>query len=584
MIRLLETEEKASRTFYFNYLWFHMATWPRLGLWISHQFKAQTRTYLATKVNSRQVVQRIQQRLHSKHKHKQIRCRYNNKKIVREIVRIYQTARYPADPVIMNEMLRACCFLSDSETTNILLDAMWDDLIACSPLTNLNVSTLLKLVLHHDEPHIDKVHDIIQQMSNSDFTIYRWNMSDVLSIFKLLNQHNHPQYVLDLFDSIPLEQRTPKCIGLIMQILIGHGMYNEALALYDDHHHLKDMISHLLAIQACVESGNWTKGQSIHHQIGGELVNVNESNIQVVTTLIDFYGHFGDIEAAKALFASIGRGLVNIVSIGSMMKAFLQCECYVECIELFDDISMKYGLTPNVVCYDIVLDSCTKHTAYHIGKRIHRQMKETEDGRRIEREIEIQTNLIHFYGKSGVMTECEKLLGEIESGDRIRRDIRVWNAMITAYGRNGDLEKAMECFESVTKVDSEMKSDRNTFIAIVNACSHCGDVEEGYRIWKQEIEDDAIKYDSYLVTAVVDCLARRGMVEMAYRVVMEYEKCRKEKSANDDNMWIALLSGAKQARHKTMLRELYREIEFRFENDEGVMGRASALVASLQLC
>ncbi len=47
-----------------------------------------------------------------------------------------------------------------------------------------------------------------------------------------------------------------------------------------------------------------------------------------------------------------------------------------------------------------------------------------------------------------------------------------------------------------------------TYIALINACSHCGDIIGAENKWNHIIDND-IKYDEYLVTAVMDCFARR---------------------------------------------------------------------------
>eukprot|EP01083_Nonionella_stella_P221530 791376_1 len=375
-----------------------------------------------------------------------------------------------------------------------------------------------------------------------------------------------------VFLSVPKAQMTAQTIGCMMQIYIKNELYHDAMTLYDSFEPLKDDISHLLALKACIGTTDFARGKQIH----ASNCKTAES-IEMITTLIEFYGTFDDIETAQQLFDGIKTK--NIVCIGAMMKAYLNCNVNNECVQLFQDITKRYGLQPNIVCYDVLLDAVTKDTAYHLGLQIHETLKSDEKSQWMLWETEIQTNLIHMYGKCGMLDACECILNEIRTlqYEKYTHEIRIWNAMIHAYGRNGDIDNVRKYLHAVQRIDT-LSVDRNTFIAVINACSHSGNVEEAHRIWC-EIHENEIKYDSFVITTLVDCFARKGYGERAYEIIVKYETCKvsDEYHPNDENMWISLLSGA---RNQEIIRKLYKEIERKYENNINVMSRASVLFAN----
>ena len=187
-----------------------------------------------------------------------------------------------------------------------------------------------------------------------------------------------------------------------------------------------------------------------------------------------------------------------------------------------------------------------------------------------------------MYGKSAVIEVCEHIFNENQRQSSNNYNVNVYNAMIHAYGRNGELSKAMQLFSDMTKVTKVTKPehdeqpqrlqqrqciipDRKTFILLLSACSHSGDVETAKYIWREKIMDDDIKYDDYVMTALVDCMARKGDVylmeakELLLQNMGRYDSLDKEEIA-----WTALLSGCSKHNDYKMAEDVHKEMNKRF--------------------
>eukprot|EP01083_Nonionella_stella_P161349 528358_1 len=130
------------------------------------------------------------------------------------------------------------------------------------------------------------------------------------------------------------------------------------------------------------------------------------------------------------------------------------------------------------------------------------------------------------------------------------KDIRIWNAMMKAHGRNGDAIKAKQILNQMMRY-TELRPDNQMFKTLINAYSHCGDIEqsEAKLLWQTQIRDNEVKYDDAVCTALVDCYARKGYIEDAHALIVD-EYCKYHNYGTDSihtkAMWFALLSACKQ--------------------------------------
>ena len=104
--------------------------------------------------------------------------------------------------------------------------------------------------------------------------------------------------------------------------------------------------------------------------------------------------------------------------------------------------------------------------------------------------------------------------GDIEGAEGIfdamsaeAKDIATYNAMMAAFAANGDLERVRELFLEVRA--RGIARTKRTFIAMISVCARRGDATEAKRIWHCEMADEAeeVRFDAFVVTSVVDCLA-----------------------------------------------------------------------------
>merc|ERR1712013_591568 len=139
-------------------------------------------------------------------------------------------------------------------------------------------------------------------------------------------------------------------------------------------------------------------------------------------------------------------------------------------------------------------------------------------------------------------------------------DIALFNAMIDAFGRNGDLDGAKRIYEAIRSTPS-LAANVSTFVLVLSACAHCGDVAFAQRVFEEEMSDAQMKNDEFVVTNVIDCFARHGLLREARELILKYEAVDGQTAS--EIMFTALLSGCRKFADKAMARTVFDDMRLR---------------------
>ena len=162
------------------------------------------------------------------------------------------------------------------------------------------------------------------------------------------------QMAMDIFESIPRDKMVGVHVSCIMKALINNEWYTAALRVYDEYQSnvQYDNVTHVLALKATKNVNEWERGKRIHFEgldpyLSSDCsLNRYDFNV-VISSLIDFYGHFGDIDTAINLFRAhfidgkASRNRMNLCAVNAMLNVYLENEMYSECIHLFETVNQR---------------------------------------------------------------------------------------------------------------------------------------------------------------------------------------------------------------------------------------------------
>eukprot|EP01083_Nonionella_stella_P279670 951328_1 len=191
------------------------------------------------------------------------------------------------------------------------------------------------------------------------------------------------QKAQNIFTSI--ENINTVCVNAMLKAYSNNDMFDKLLQLYDatQGQCLHDDISHLLALKGCIRLNAFEEGQRIHLTY----IHGNSASVEVLNILIEFYAHFGDISAAIDVFNSIEDAKKDMISVNTMMNAYLDYDEAENVLKLYDEIAV----IPDSISYLLALKACIRTCEFERGKEIHSQAMNVED-------LELRNTLIDFYG------------------------------------------------------------------------------------------------------------------------------------------------------------------------------------------
>ncbi|KAK6116656.1 hypothetical protein DH2020_049590 [Rehmannia glutinosa] len=270
-----------------------------------------------------------------------------------------------------------------------------------------------------------------------------------------------------------------------------------------------------------------------------------EKYIFVRNALISMYGRNSAVEKAEYLFS--GLESKSIVSWNALISAYAQsglCEEAYSAFLRLENLDDNSTVRPNVVTWTAVIDGfaatglhkettlelfrqmqfaqvlanavtvasvlsvCAELSALPLGKEIHAHAIKTL----MDKDILVTNGLINMYMKCGSLKTGHSLFERMGF-----RDVTSWNIMITGYGMHGFGDGAVKNFYHM--VNSGVKPDEITFVAVLSACSHSGLVSEGHEIFNQMTKEFQIEPKVEHYSCMVDLFGRAGLLQEASQIL-----------------------------------------------------------------
>ena len=278
-----------------------------------------------------------------------------------------------------------------------------------------------------------------------------------------------------VFDDIAPSEMNVFVVSAMMKCFIDNNHYQDALKLYgrSDLEVLHNDVTHLLAIKAATNAGDEMTGR----EIIGKIYRIEQNrSVELKTTVMQFHGHFGDLDAAMETFneLEIAQNL-NRVVVDCMLQILVKLQRNEEAVALYHRLVDRFGGDASHLF--------AIKAAYNMG-----DMQQCRDiiKRRINTDsvakhsTELLNGIIQFHGQSGDFDAAEKLFVVMTSnnGDKTV-SISTVNTMMKCWMQNGAYSKALGLYHDNLDID---RVDDVSHVLALGACIECNDKDTGYRI------------------------------------------------------------------------------------------------------
>jgi pentatricopeptide repeat protein len=267
-----------------------------------------------------------------------------------------------------------------------------------------------------------------------------------------------------------------------------------------------------------------------------------EYDVAVGSSLIDVYSKCGCLEEARKVFDTCPEK--NEVSWGAMLSGYNQHGQGILALELFQKMLQVGEKNPDKVRLLCVLKACGSIGASLHGKMIHALIKSNK----VSIDVVLGNAIIDMYAKCGNLEDAYLVFNELKE-----RDIISWGAMIAGYAQQGRHEMVKQFIQAM-RCEGLSPNDV-IYSSILSACSHSGEVEEGYSYFNSMKLDHGISPSYELTNCMVDLLGRAGRLNEAEKLLQANLS-----SLSDSMAWTSLLTACRTYGNLELGKQCYNEV------------------------
>eukprot|EP01084_Bolivina_argentea_P148414 259473_1 len=301
-----------------------------------------------------------------------------------------------------------------------------------------------------------------KSLINSINDINNHSLQFINSVIDYYGKSGDINNAIKLFNDIPKYKRDLISVTAMMKCFIENEQNDKAILLYEEYNGDNDDVSNLLFIKACGNVCDFNKGNKLIELV---FKDINNHSIPFINNLVDFYGKCDDIKRALGIFNDIPDENKDVVSVGSMLKCFIDRDENENAIALYKRCK---HIEHNDVTNLLFLKACSNMCYYDTGMKLINEIFNDINGH----SIEFITTLIDFYGKCGDIDNALNLFNGITES---KQNIVSIGAMMNCFIANNENEKAIVLYE---KYDNGMHNDI-TNVLFMEACMNISQYDKG---------------------------------------------------------------------------------------------------------
>ncbi|KAL0926904.1 hypothetical protein M5K25_003157 [Dendrobium thyrsiflorum] len=342
------------------------------------------------------------------------------------------------------------------------------------------------------------------------FTLFKLNQSPDLHLYntmiRSLSQSDSAGDAINLFNNIQFAGFRPntysfpfvlKAAAHLSNVEVGREVHGQVVRLgFEYDIHVSTGLVHMYSACRCV--------------IDARLLfdEIPQRDVVLWNAMVAGYAKVGDADSARDLFGKMPER--NLISWTSVIAGYAQMNRADEAIVFFRRMQVEDGIEPDEVALLSTLSACAQLGALDLGEWIHSFI----DKHGLHKTIPLKNALIDMYAKAGNIWKAFEVFENMKS-----KNVVSWTTMIAGFALHGLGREALQLFNQME--NEGMKPNDITFIAILSACSHIGDVDLGKRYFScmkscYNIEPQIEHYG-----CMIDILGRAGCLREARDEVRE---------------------------------------------------------------
>ncbi|CAN0897271.1 Pentatricopeptide repeat-containing protein At4g18840 [Linum grandiflorum] len=262
-----------------------------------------------------------------------------------------------------------------------------------------------------------------------------------------------------------------------------------------------DVVCWNAVIDVCFKAGEVEAARKVFDEMP-------EKNIGSWNAVISGLAKCGKVEEARKLFDEMEER--DEITWSGLIDGYIDGGFYKEALEVFN-LMQREGIQLTRFALTSVLSACAHLGALDQGRWIHAYLKKKRKGKSFM-DPTMATALLDMYAKCGRLDMAWEVFESLK-----KKEVFTWNAMIGGMAIHGRGDDAVELFAEMQR--KKFKPDKITFVGVLNACAHSGDVDRAMEIFDSMEPVYGVVPGVEHYGCLVHGLARAGRLEEAEELV-----------------------------------------------------------------
>ncbi|CAN1809332.1 Putative pentatricopeptide repeat-containing protein At1g68930 [Linum perenne] len=284
-----------------------------------------------------------------------------------------------------------------------------------------------------------------------------------------------------------------------------HGCGTEAFELFSGMHvegQRPTQYSMGSVLRLCSVTSSLQRGEQIH---GYALKTGNDVDVFVATGLVDMYAKCMCISEAETIFNNMEDR--DVVSWTSLVVGYSHNRSFEDSINLFCEMKVT-GIHLDQLIVANILSCCAELTIMEFGQQVHGTLVKSG----LESSVSVDNSLVTMYAKCGAILDANRVFDAMQT-----RNVISWTALIVGYAQNGKGMNSLLLYEQM--LSAGIDPDYITFIGLLFACSHTGNLEKGRSYFNSMDSVYGIKPGPEHYACMIDLFGRSGKLTEAKQIL-----------------------------------------------------------------
>ncbi|XP_071702310.1 pentatricopeptide repeat-containing protein At5g16860-like [Rutidosis leptorrhynchoides] len=249
-------------------------------------------------------------------------------------------------------------------------------------------------------------------------------------------------------------------------------------------------------------------------QIHSQLLRVGIHDVVIRNSLIDMYCKCGEMEKAMIVFKTSSQyvnseSIDELVSLSSIICGYIQNDRLDDALKVFSFMVSEKGKV-DIFTLTSIVSACADYGLLNLGQLLHTYVLKSGH----EPDVFVSSSMIDMYAKCGKLQCVWSIFKEAKT-----QNVVLWTAVLSSYASHGKGKETIRLFELMR--NEGIIPNEVTFVAVLNACSHAGLINESCNYFMLMKDDYGIKPKVEHYTCMVDLLGRGGRLNEIKEFIFE---------------------------------------------------------------